>query len=134
MNSQNYPADLARITDRALMARIQVETVTGAHWYLVEIEDVSEIAGRKQAFVRAAVVSGNGRVGPHRPEIFSWQTYNGEWGCGDWARVNPTELHDVAVIENGKVVEYLGRPFSAVRPLITVGMKQHMAELIMELE
>ena len=104
-----YPADISSIQGRTVVARIQVETMTGRHWFLVEIADTFQRNGLNMAKVNALpLLSG------HEPEIFIFASHGG-WGYSASGEVMASQLRDIAIVENGEVVEYLS--FSASRPL-----------------
>lgn len=103
-----YPTDISRITKKTLVARVEIETATGKHWFLLEILD----AHQKRALVSALPLKSG-----HRPEIFL------RWTNGGWAYYSECDglpaqsLRDVAWVEDGEVIQYLGRPFAKSRPL-----------------
>lgn len=102
----SYPVRVDHIKERTLVARIKVQYPTGEAWLLVDIVDTftQRPSGDRYANVQSLPLP-NGHV----PEVWPHWTHGG-WTYASSCQVPASALHDVAVVEDGQVVEFLGEP------------------------
>lgn len=97
-----YPVPIDHIAGRKIIARVHSNLHhCNPGLVLVEVTDVYTYDRRKKASVRALPLASHLR----EPEVFTHYGVNGSWTvCA--ASVPIEALHDVATIEDGKVVEW----------------------------
>lgn len=97
-----YPAPISHITERMIVARTRS---ADGELVLVKVVDAYQYDGHRRASVEALPRVAGGKA----PLVFRWQTAWGQGGRDDSTNVWVWALRDLAIIENGQVVEWLGK-------------------------